>query len=280
MSGKLYITATPIGNLEDITLRALRTLREADFIACEDTRNTMKLLSRYDIRTPLVSHHKFSTEKEIQAVIQQLLAGKNCALVSDAGTPCISDPGSQLIALACRKGIEVEALPGACAFIAALTLSGFDAQSFHFAGFAPRKAGELRTFLAQIAAEPCATGIYEAPGRVKKTLAMIDEIMPRRRLSLSRELTKLHEETVRGTASEILAAYGSREVKGEAVIIIEGSPEPALTSEEPPEAAELLRSLMAEGMSPRDAVKVCSRRTGIPRNTLYRELLKHPDAED
>ncbi|MBR4750096.1 MAG: 16S rRNA (cytidine(1402)-2'-O)-methyltransferase [Abditibacteriota bacterium] len=276
MSGTLYITATPIGNMEDITLRALRILREADLIACEDTRTTMKLLARYDIHTPLVSHHKFSADKEVLAIIELLEAGRTCALVTDAGTPCVSDPGSRLIALACEKGIAVEALPGACAFITALTLSGFDAQSFRFAGFPPRKSGELRAFFARIAPETCATGIYEAPGRVKKTLAVIAEVMPGRRLSFSRELTKLHEETVRGTAAEILEAYEGREVKGEAVIIIDGCREPEESREEPVDAAELLRSLLDEGMSPRDAVRVCSRRTGIPRNTLYRELLKQP----
>ncbi|MBP5275130.1 MAG: 16S rRNA (cytidine(1402)-2'-O)-methyltransferase, partial [Abditibacteriota bacterium] len=261
MKGKLYITATPIGNLEDITFRAVRILKEADFIACEDTRESMKLLKHFGIHTPLLAFHKFSTRKETEAIADRIEKGENCALITDAGTPCISDPGSSLVALAAEKGITVESVPGPCAFICALTLSGFGAQAFAFAGFPPRKPGELRRFIAEAAKNTVPTGIYEAPGRVKKTLETISEVIPERRLSFSRELTKLHEETVRGTAAEVLKAYEGREIRGEGVIIIDGSGKTEETADVQ-EALERLETLTASGMSPRDAIDKCAAETG------------------
>ncbi|MBQ9358142.1 MAG: 16S rRNA (cytidine(1402)-2'-O)-methyltransferase [Abditibacteriota bacterium] len=274
MSGTLYITATPIGNLEDITLRALRTLREADFIACEDTRNSLKLLNHFDIRKPLVSCHKFSAGKDILAILDRISGGERCALVTDAGTPCISDPGSLLVRLALERGIPVETVPGPCAFIAALTLSGFDADRFEFAGFPPRKEGERKRFFARLARNAHATGFYEAPGRVLKALEQLEEAAPERQISFSRELTKLHSETVRGTARELLEAYAGREIKGEAVIIVQGRPEPAEPEVDTGRARELLQALLQAGTPRKEALRQCVLETGVSRNEAYRLLLE------
>ncbi len=222
--GKLYITPTPIGNLEDITLRAIRVLKEADFILAEDTRTTSVLLRHYGIATPMRSHHKFNEHGTSERVAADILAGQTIALVSDAGTPGISDPGFLLVRTCLEAGVEVETLPGATAFVPALVQSGFPCDRFCFEGFLPQKKGRAK-HLEALADEERTMIFYESPFRVVKTLTQFAETFgPERPVSVSRELTKKFEETVRGTVNEVLEHFRAREPKGEFVIVVAGKP--------------------------------------------------------
>ncbi|MCD7932297.1 MAG: 16S rRNA (cytidine(1402)-2'-O)-methyltransferase [Tannerellaceae bacterium] len=219
---KLYIVPTPIGNLEDITLRALRILKEVDTILAEDTRTTGKLLKHFDIQTRMQSHHKFNEHKTVEAVAARILGGENIALVSDAGTPAISDPGFLVVRECVRKGIDVECLPGATAFVPALVQSGLPNDKFCFEGFLPPKKGR-QTRLKEIAAEERTVIIYESPYRVVKTLSQLIEVCGTERfVSVSREISKLYEQTVRGTLQEVHSWFLEHEPKGEFVIILGG----------------------------------------------------------
>jgi 16S rRNA (cytidine1402-2'-O)-methyltransferase len=219
---KLYIVPTPIGNLEDITLRALRILKEADLILAEDTRNTQFLLKHYEIENKLSSHHAFNEHKSVRSVIDKLLAGTTIALVSDAGTPAISDPGFLLVRECLKENIPVECLPGATALIPALVNSGFPCERFIFEGFLPHKKGR-QTRLQELAEEEFTMVIYESPFRLVKTLQQLSEVMGGERLgSVSRELSKIHEENVRGTLEELIAHFSEKTIKGEIVIVVEG----------------------------------------------------------
>lgn len=220
---KLFIVPTPIGNLEDITLRAIRILKEVDLILAEDTRQTSKLLSHYEVDTRMKSHHLFNEHKTINGIIDLLAAGKQIALVSDAGTPGISDPGYLLIRACVKNQIEIECLPGATAFVPALVNSGIPSDHFIFEGFLPPKKGR-KTKLEKLAQEPYTIILYESPYRLVKTLKQLLEYMGEdRQVSVSRELTKIHEETVRGTIEEVLSHFENHGVKGEIVIIISGN---------------------------------------------------------
>ncbi len=221
--GRLFVVATPIGNLEDITLRALRVLKEADLIAAEDTRRTGQLLHHFEIKKPLVSYHQFNEAKRTAELTEQLAAGKRIALVTDAGSPTISDPGGRLICACIERGIAMEVVPGASAVIAALMAAGFGGDEFVFAGFLPTKSGQRREALARIAAETRAHVIYESPYRLMKTLAELRELCPERQLVVARELTKKFEEILRGTAAEILKKFEGRSVKGEVTLVISPS---------------------------------------------------------
>ena len=223
--GKLYIVPTPIGNLEDITLRALRILKEVDLILAEDTRTSSVLLKHYSIATRLSSHHKFNEHKNVERIAEQILNGDNIALISDAGTPSISDPGFLLTRTCLNMGVEVECLPGATAFVSALVNSGFPSDRFCFEGFLPQKKGRQKK-LMELADETRTMIFYESPYRLVKALGQFAEYFgPDRNVSVSRELSKLFEENFRGTVAEVLAHFQSKTVKGEIVIVLEGKPE-------------------------------------------------------
>lgn len=218
----LYVVPTPVGNLEDITLRALRVLKEADLILAEDTRTSSVLLKHYDIHTPLKSHHKFNEHETSDEMASRIAAGENVALISDAGTPCISDPGFMLVRACVDKGVEVQCLPGATAFVPALVDSGLPNDRFYFEGFLPQKKGR-QTRLKELATLTHSIIIYESPFRLQKTLEQLAEYLGAdRRASVSREISKKFEETRRGTLSELVASFKEREGKGEIVIIIAG----------------------------------------------------------
>ncbi len=221
---RLYIVPTPIGNLEDITLRAIRVLKEADVILAEDTRTTAVLLRHFDIKTPMRSHHKFNEHATAARVAEEVLGGRTVALVSDAGTPGISDPGFLLVRTCLEAEVEVETLPGATAFVPALVQSGFPCDKFRFEGFLPQKKGRSSR-IAALAYEESTTIFYESPFRVVKTLEQFAEAFgPERQVSVSRELTKKFEQTVRGTIAEVLEHFRAHEPKGECVMIVAGKP--------------------------------------------------------
>jgi 16S rRNA (cytidine1402-2'-O)-methyltransferase len=230
--GKLYLVPTPIGNLEDITLRALRILKEVDLILAEDTRTSAVLLKHYDIPTRMSSHHKFNEHRTAEHIAEQILAGNNIALISDAGTPSISDPGFLLTRTCLSMGVEVECLPGATAFVPALVNSGFPSDRFCFEGFLPQKKGRQKK-LKELVDETRTMIFYESPYRLVKALEQFSEYFgSERRVSVSRELSKLFEENFRGTVAEVLAHFQSKTVKGEIVIVLEGKPDPKLSERE------------------------------------------------
>ncbi len=232
-TGKLLVTATPIGNLEDITLRALRVLKEADLIAAEDTRVTRKLLAKYEIKTPLVSLYEHNEKTRIPELVAKIRSGLNIAQVSDAGMPGISDPGFRLIKSCLDAGLPVEVIPGPTAFVNALVASGLPTDRFLFIGFLPPKSGGRRKLLEELKEERGTIVFYESPHRVKKTLVDVAEIMGDRPVALARELTKMFEETIRGTAAEILKQLGDKNVKGEIVLVVGGKVRLPRRSKEP-----------------------------------------------
>ncbi len=223
---KLYVVPTPVGNLEDMTFRAIKVLQEADLVLAEDTRTSSVLMHHYDIKTPMQSHHKFNEHQTCQAMAERIAGGLTVALVSDAGTPGISDPGFMLVRACAERGIEVECLPGATAFVPALVQSGLPCDKFCFEGFLPQKKGR-ETRLKALATEPRTMIIYESPYRLVKTLQQLAEAFgPDRPAAVSREISKLHAETMRGTLSELAAHYTEHEPKGEIVLLVGGAPEP------------------------------------------------------
>jgi len=271
----LYIVATPIGNMEDITLRALRILKEVDFIAAEDTRHTRALLSRHDIHTKLVSFHEHSTPEKRAWLIGELKEGKDVALVSDAGTPVISDPGAELIAEAAEAGVAMTSLPGACAAITAMTLSGFGGP-FTFIGFLSKKSAEEKKQIEQVRASTLPCILYESPHHLSATLEKLRTACgDDRRVAVAKELTKVYERVVRGSLAEACEAF-SGEVKGEYVIIIGGTAEKAVevTDEE---IIALLTQFTQGGMTKKDAAVAASETLGIRRNRAYGLLSGMPD---
>jgi len=274
MAGKLYIVGTPIGNLEDITLRALRILKEADVIACEDTRTTRKLLSRYGIDKPLLSYHEHNETARAEEIASLLAEDKSVALVTDAGTPCISDPGYRAVRLASERGFEVLPVPGPSAAIAALSVSGLPTSGFVFLGFPPRTQKALGEFLARVKDYPETLIFYESPNRVAKTLAVMLDTLGDRNISLGREITKLYEETIRGSISEVqkrLEEKGS--VKGEIALVVEGAGKKSAAPDA--EAVDgLLEAYMEEGLSLKDAVKRASEETGASKSSTYKRALE------
>jgi 16S rRNA (cytidine1402-2'-O)-methyltransferase len=220
--GTLYLVATPIGNLEDITLRALRTLRECDAIAAEDTRRTGQLLRHFGIGKPLWSCHAFNEARRGAELVERLRRGERIALVTDAGSPGISDPGERVVRCVLEAGLRVEPVPGACALVAALTAGGLPTEEFHFVGFLPHKSGQRRRELERLAAVPGTLVLYESPFRIERLLGELAEAWPERRIVLARELTKKFEQFLRGTAAELLALAKARPLKGEFVVLVEG----------------------------------------------------------
>lgn len=274
MSGKLFLTATPIGNLEDITMRALRVLKEADIIAAEDTRRTRKLLTHFDIHTKLTSYYEQNKNLKTDYLISLLQEGKNIALVSDAGTPGISDPGSELVRKAVEAGIEVVPVPGAVAFITALIASGLPTEQFVFYGFLPRKDKDLRGAIEKLRLEDKTAIFYEAPHRVLKTLQSFSEILPERQLTVARELTKIYEEFVRGTTREVYAHFSENPPRGEFCLVLGGNTQEIteVDAEDILEIAEgYYQEQIAEGIGKKEALKKTAQKYGLSKNTLYQK---------
>jgi 16S rRNA (cytidine1402-2'-O)-methyltransferase len=268
LSGRLVVCPTPIGNLEDVTLRVLSALREASVVACEDTRRTRVLLDRYGVKAATVSYHEHNERERAAALVERMRAGETVALVSDAGMPLVSDPGFVLVAGCIAAGLAVEVLPGPSAALTALVASGLPAESWRFVGFLPRKRGELTALLA---GTPETLVAFESPRRLAATLAVLAEADPDRPAVVCRELTKVHEEIARGTASELAARYSEAEPRGEIVLVVGAAPaqEAAL---EPALAA--VRRLVEAGAKPRTAASVVAELTGTSANALYRALTK------
>lgn len=270
MSGTLYIVATPIGNLGDLTPRAAETFAKADFIAAEDTRVTLKLLNHLGLKKQMVSYYRHNTETSGPAILERLLAGESCALVTDAGMPAISDPGEELVALCAAHGVTVTPIPGPCALVTALAASGQPTGRFTFEGFLAMNKKNRRRHLESLRGEERTMIFYEAPHKLAATLADLAEAFGRERpVSLCRELTKLHEEVRRTTLGEAAEWYGANPPRGEFVLVVEGA---AGTAEEAPTLAGGLarvEALRAEGLSLRDAVRQAARETGLAKNELY-----------
>lgn len=268
----LYLIATPIGNLQDITLRALETIKSVDYLLCEDTRHSSLLLSHYNINKPLKSFHKFNEAAKEKIIIEDLLNGKTIGLVTDAGTPGISDPGTRLVQQCIQKNISVTSIPGPCALIMALSCSGLDTSRFQFYGFLPRKAAELRRTLQEILAYPATTICYESPFRLQEVLQQINLLAPSREIVVARELTKKFEEIVRGTSSKLIVHWENRQVKGELVLLISGETNSASEWENlsPEEHVRLMEE--AYSLSRHDAIKMVAELRGVPKRTIYNKM--------
>jgi 16S rRNA (cytidine1402-2'-O)-methyltransferase len=273
MSGKLYVCGTPIGNLEDASIRLLKTLRRVDLIACEDTRHTVKLLNRYKIKNRLVSYHEHSQPQKEQHLLDELAQGRHIALVSDAGMPTISDPGQGLISRAISAGIEVEVIPGPSACIAALAASGLDSSSFTFAGFLPAKKGQRRTVLTDLIGEPRTLIFYEAPHRLVKTLEDMAELMGEGRpVTVVRELTKLYQEVRQGPLGQVLEYYRANPPRGEICLLLPVPPKAA----EPVPLEQIMREtqqLIESGMDKKEAFKMKAREHKVKKSTIYKQFM-------
>ena len=274
MAGILYLVATPIGNLNDFSPRAVSTLEEADFIAAEDTRVSMKLLNHFGIKKPMVSYHEHNRASAGPAIVERLLGGETCALVTDAGTPAISDPGEDLVKLCAAADITVQSIPGCCACISALAVSGLSTMRFTFEGFLSANKKERRTRLQEVAGEERTMVFHEAPHKLRPTLSDMLEILGDRKVALCREMTKLHEETMRTTLQGAVDYYKEHDPRGEYVLVIEGAPRqegPAVTMED---GVARVLALREEGTRMKDAVRQVAADTGLNKNALYEAALK------
>ncbi|MGM9651492.1 MAG: 16S rRNA (cytidine(1402)-2'-O)-methyltransferase [Faecousia sp.] len=275
MAGMLYLVPTPIGNLGDISPRCAETLAKADFIAAEDTRVTLRLLNHLELKKSLVSYHEHNKAESGRKILARLLAGETCALVTDAGTPAISDPGEDLVRLCADNGVAVCALPGPCAAVTALSMSGLPTGRFVFEGFLPTQSKQRRQRLSALSREPRTVILYEAPHRLKGTLSdLLSCFDPQRRISLCRELTKLHEQVLRTTLQGAADYYEENEPRGEYVLILEGAAETDAGQVTLEQAVRLVSALTDKGLSKKDAVKQVARDTGFPRNPLYDAVMK------
>ncbi|HET9533679.1 MAG TPA: 16S rRNA (cytidine(1402)-2'-O)-methyltransferase [Blastocatellia bacterium] len=271
MAGTLYLVATPIGNLEDITLRAINVLRDVDLIACEDTRHTRKLLSRYEITKPTISYHEHNERERARELVRKLEAGSDIALVSDAGTPLVSDPGFRLVRESLDRGIRVVPVPGPAAFVAALAASGLPSDEFVFAGFLPPRKGARRARLEEFAGAKTTLIFYEAPHRIRETLEDAREILGDRPAVLARELTKLYEEFLRGSLSEIASSLEPGDVRGEMVLIVGPPLEDNRSRPVRSSILEEIEHVMRdEGLDHKSALKRVARNRGISRSEAYR----------
>jgi len=274
MTSTLYIVSTPIGNLEDITLRALNIFKEVDLIACEDTRTSKKLLTHYQIQKPLTSYHEHNEVEKANELLSLLQESKSVALITDAGTPCVSDPGFRIVKLAAENGIKVVPIPGASAAIAALSVSGLPTSRFTFLGFPPKQNKKLNEFLERIKDRPETLIFYESPKRVVNTLEKMMEILGNRNISVSREITKMYEETLRGSFSDILRDLNSRDaIKGEFVILVEGC---SVDNDnyDSETLDKILMQLKKEGHSLKDSVKEVTAESGISKSKVYKKALQ------
>ena len=280
MAGKLYLCATPIGNLEDITFRVVRTLKEADVIAAEDTRNSIKLLNHFEIKTPLTSYHEFNKYDKAKVLLSRMLGGENIALITDAGTPGISDPGEELVRQCYEAGVEVTSLPGAAACVTALTLSGLSTRRFAFEAFLPADKKEKAAILEELKSETRTIIIYEAQHRLKKTIAEHLSVLGNRRLTAVKELTKLHENVFLTTFEEALDYYEENEPRGEFVLVIEGRKIEELKKEKEASFQEMdinehMKLYLDNGMDKKEAMKAVAVDRGIPKREVYKMLLTH-----
>lgn len=278
MSGMLYLCATPIGNLEDITLRCIRILKEADLIAAEDTRNSIKLLNHFGIKTPMTSYHEYNKAGKGHKLVERLKAGEDIALITDAGTPGISDPGEDLVRLCREEGIPVTAVPGAAACITALTISGLPTRRFAFEAFLPADKKERQAVLKEMENETRTMVVYEAPHRLVRTLKNLKEVLGNRRIRICRELTKKHEDVFAATIEEAAAYYEQQEPRGECVIVIEGKSREELAAGERARweemsVAEHMKYYMDGGMEKKEAMKQVARDRGVGKREIYQALL-------
>lgn len=273
VGGTLYLVATPIGNLADISERALKTLSEVDFVAAEDTRNTGLLLSRYGISKPLISYFEHNKRERGQIIADRLLNGESCALVTDAGTPAISDPGEDIVKLCAELNIPVTSIPGACACITALTLSGLATGRFSFEGFLTTNKADRKKRLEELAAERRTLIIYEAPHKLCGTLDDLLKYFGERKITLCRELTKLNEEVMRTTLSSAVRTYTEKQPRGEYVLIIEGAPEKSEAAVYPEDISEHVAMYENDGLKRMDAIKAAARDRGISKSEAYSKLL-------
>ena len=275
MAGKLYLVPTPIGNLGDISRRAAETLEAADFIAAEDTRVTVKLLNHLDLKKPMVTYHRHNCGAAGPAILRRLEAGESCALVTDAGTPAISDPGEDLVALCAAAGVAVEAVPGPCALTVALSVSGLSTARFTFEGFLPLNKKNRRAQLDSLAAEERTMIFYEAPHKLRATLDDLAAVFgPERPMAVCRELTKLHEEVLRLTIGEAAARYGSQEPRGEFVLVVAGRPPQAAEAGDGDAALARVAELRREGLSLKTAAAQAAEEFGLKKRSLYNAALQ------
>jgi len=279
MSGKLYLVGTPIGNLGDISQRMAETLSACDFIAAEDTRVTLKLLNHLGIKKPLVSYYEHNRAESGEKILRRILEGETCALVSDAGMPAVSDPGQDLVALCARHGVEVLAVPGPCAAVTAVALSGLPAGRFCFEGFLSTARKSRFEHFNALKNERRTMVFYEAPHKLLATLRDMLEAFGDRRVAVCRELTKLHEQTLRTTLSGALEHFTQTPPRGEFVLVVEGAPEESPSEKTLEDALSLARALREEGLSLKDAAKQAAKETGYPKNALYAALLEEENPE-
>ena len=278
MAGKLYLCATPIGNLEDMTYRVIRTLGEVDLIAAEDTRNSIKLLNHFEIKTPMTSYHEYNKIEKGKKLVEKLQDGMNIALITDAGTPGISDPGEELVKMCYEAGIEVTSLPGAAACITALTLSGLSTRRFCFEAFLPADKKEKQEVLKELVNETRTIIMYEAPHRLVKTLQELLDNLGNRRITVCRELTKKHETAFATTIQEALAYYEENDPKGECVLVIEGRSREELRQEEVSRWEEIsieehMEYYLGQGIDKKEAMKKVAKDRGISKRDVYQQLL-------
>ena len=279
MTGTLYLCATPIGNLEDMTFRVVRTLKEVDLIAAEDTRNSIKLLNHFDIHTPMTSYHEYNRIEKAHVLVEKLKEGQNIALITDAGTPGISDPGEDLVRICQEEGVPVTSLPGACACVTALTLSGLPTRRFCFEAFLPAEKKDRQQVLAELKEESRTMIIYEAPHRLVKTLKELGQVLGEdRRLTVCRELTKKHETAFTTTFAEAVSYYEGNEPKGECVLVAEGKSREMIRREEQGKWEQMsipehMEYYLNQGMEKKEAMKCVAKDRGIGKRDVYKALL-------
>ncbi|EIC96300.1 S-adenosylmethionine-dependent methyltransferase, YraL family [Lachnoanaerobaculum saburreum F0468] len=280
MAGKIYLVATPIGNLSDISIRAVDTLKNVDIIACEDTRNTIKFLNHFEIKAPLTSYHEYNKIDKAYELCEKVKTGKNIAFVSDAGMPAISDPGYELVDIAYKEGLNVTVIPGASAVVSALAISGISSRRFSFEGFLPSDKNEKKEILTELSQESRTIILYEAPHRLLKTLKELFECLGDRKISIVRELTKLHEEVIRGNLGKIIADYESCDiaVRGEYVLVIEGKSLLEKRSERQKSFEEIsikehFDKYILMGLDKKEAMKAVAKDRGIQKREVYKELI-------
>lgn len=278
MAGKLYLCATPIGNLEDMTFRAIRILQEVDLIAAEDTRNSIRLLNHFDIHTPLTSYHEYNKIEKAYVLIEEMKKGKDIALITDAGTPGISDPGEDLVRLCYENGVEVTSLPGACACVTALTLSGLSTRRFCFEAFLPSDKKEKQEVLEELKDETRTIIIYEAPHRLVRTLKELLETLGDRRMTVLRELTKKHETAWQTTIEDAITRYEQEDPKGECVLVIEGRSQKEIEDEakaafEEISIEEHMKRYEDQGIARKEAMKLVAKDRGVTKRDIYQYLL-------
>ncbi len=275
MPGRLYVVGTPIGNLGDISPRALEVLESVDFIAAEDTRVTLKLLNHFEIKKPLISYFEHNKTEKGPQIAERILSGEDCALVTDAGMPAISDPGEDIVKLCHEEGITVESVPGPCAFTTALAISGMPSRRFVFEGFPPADKKERAELFESLTREKRTVIFYEAPHKLAKTLTELSAALGDRKIAVIRELTKIHEEVIHTDLTAAAAEYSVNPPKGEIVLIISGAPETGGSAMTPEQAVKYALELVGGGMNKTEAAKLAAKECGLKKGDIYKELLKY-----